>query len=227
MDNGGLPDLFIVTGNVYPDLEKKSASFPRKGPRLLFRNLGKGRFEELTDQASPAISELHVSRGYAFGDFDNDGDLDVFIVNLNEIPSLLRNDVAGTNHWLKVKLIGTKSNRSGIGARVQVKAGDATQITRDLLRSLAFNLYRLKRSSTSLGRQQSHIILQNFVLQGRPDLQTIRVQNQHFTSGSHEHYTKNLPGGSPRHGGVRELWPRRGDAQSRSPTTREVFRASF
>ena len=89
--------------------------------------MGKGRFEELTDQASPAIQESHNSRGCAFGDFDNDGDLDVLIVNLNETPSLLRNDVSGTHSWLKVKLIGTRSNRSAIGARVVVSAGDSTQ----------------------------------------------------------------------------------------------------
>ena len=70
------------------------------------------------------MAEPHNSRGCAFGDFDNDGDLDILIVNLNEPPSLLRNDVTGTNSWLKVKLIGTKSNRSAIGGRVVVKSGD-------------------------------------------------------------------------------------------------------
>ena len=90
---------------------------------MLFRNLGKGRFEELIDQAGSGIQEPHNSRGCAFGDFDNDGDLDILIVNLNEPPSLLRNDVTGSNSWLKVKLIGTKSNRSAIGARVVVKPG--------------------------------------------------------------------------------------------------------
>ena len=93
---------------------------------MLFRNLGKGRFEELTEAGS-AIQEPHNSRGCAFGDFDNDGDLDVLVINLNEPPSLLRNDVTGSNAWLKVKLIGTKSNRSAIGARVVVKTEDSMQ----------------------------------------------------------------------------------------------------
>jgi len=94
---------------------------------MFYRNLGQGRFEELTDQAGTVIQESHNSRGCAFGDFDNDGDVDVLIVNLNEPPSLLRNDVSGNNSWLKVKLIGTKSNRSAIGARVVVKTKDSTQ----------------------------------------------------------------------------------------------------
>jgi len=127
LDNNGLPDLLVVAGHTFPEIEKRHSEFPAKDPRMLFRNLGKGRFEELTDQAGPAIQESHNSRGCAFGDFDNDGDLDVLIVNLNEPPSLLRNDVTGNNSWLKVKLIGTKSNRSAIGARVIVNTGDSIQ----------------------------------------------------------------------------------------------------
>ena len=86
-------------------------------PRMLFRNLGDGTFEELTrDKPDRVLLARHCSRGCAFGDFDNDGDLDILIMNRNEPPSLLRNDVTGENHWLKVKLIGVKSNRSAVGA---------------------------------------------------------------------------------------------------------------
>jgi len=127
LDNNGLPDIFVVAGHAFPEIEKRFPDSPSKNQRLLFRNLGNGRFEELLDQAGPAIADPHVSRGCAFGDFDNDGDLDILIVNLNETPSLLRNDVLPRNHWLKVKLIGAKSNRSAIGARVVLKAGDTTQ----------------------------------------------------------------------------------------------------
>jgi len=137
LDNNGLPDLFIVTGNVYAELEKHFAKYPLRSQRLLFRNLGNGRFEELLEEAGPAIADPHVSRGCAFGDFDNDGDLDILIVNLNEPPSLLRNDVASGNHWLKVKLVGTKSNRSAIGARVVVKVGEVTQ-TQELFSQSSF-----------------------------------------------------------------------------------------
>jgi hypothetical protein len=118
LDNDGLPDLFLVTGNVYPEIEKKLANYPWKTPRVVFRNLGGSKFEELIDEAGPGVAAPHASRGCAFGDFDNDGDIDVLVVNLNEPPSLLRNDIKGNASWLKVKLIGTKSNRSAIGARV-------------------------------------------------------------------------------------------------------------
>lgn len=126
-DNDGWPDVFVVTGHVYPEIERNFPDYPFKGPRLLYRNLGHGRYEELLDRAGAALTDLHVSRGCAFGDFDNDGDLDILIVNLNEPPSLLRNDVSGKNHWLKVKLVGTVSNKSAIGGRVVVKAGGYTQ----------------------------------------------------------------------------------------------------
>ncbi len=128
LDNDGNPDIFVVTGSVYPEVEKKFPEYPHRTPRFLFRNLGDGKFEELIEQAGPAMTAAHASRGVAFGDFDNDGDVDIVIVNQNEPPSLLRNDVTGKNHWLKVKLEGTKSNRSAIGARVLVKYGGKQQL---------------------------------------------------------------------------------------------------
>ncbi len=126
-DNDGLPDLFWATGSVYPEVEKVVPDYPYKTPRVLFRNLGNGRFEELMDSAGPAISAPHSSRGVAFGDFDNDGDVDILIMNVNEPPSLLRNDVSGGGHWLKIKLVGVKSNRSAIGATVTVSYGKRRQ----------------------------------------------------------------------------------------------------
>ncbi|HUJ32329.1 MAG TPA: CRTAC1 family protein [Candidatus Acidoferrum sp.] len=127
LDNDGFPDIFFVSGSVYPGLEKKLPQYPNKCPRTLFRNMGNGTFEELSGQAGPALAAVHASRGCAFGDFDNDGDVDILIVNLNEPPSLLRNDLRGGHHWLKVKLIGTKSNRSAIGARILVRYGKKIQ----------------------------------------------------------------------------------------------------
>ena len=127
-DNDGYPDLFWVTGSVYPEIEKTLPNYPFKSPRIVFRNLKNGKFEELLDQAGPGIAALHASRGCAFGDFDNDGDMDILVMNLNEPPSLLRNDVSGNNHWIKVKLIGTKSNRSAIGARVTTHYGGKLQV---------------------------------------------------------------------------------------------------
>jgi hypothetical protein len=127
LDNDGLPDLFLVTGSIFPEVAAKLPAYPMNTPRVIFRNLGNGRFEELIDEAGPAIAAPHCSRGCAFGDFDNDGDIDILIVNLNEPPSLLRNDLGGGNHWLKVKLTGVKSNRSAIGARVTARYGSRIQ----------------------------------------------------------------------------------------------------
>jgi enediyne biosynthesis protein E4 len=144
LDNDGNPDLFWVTGSVYPEIEAKLPSYPFKSPRIVFRNLGAGKFEELLEQAGPGISAQHASRGCAFGDFDNDGDIDVLAMNLNEPPSLLRNDVAGDHHWLKVKLIGTKSNRSGIGARVTVRYGEKKQVQEVLSQASFYSVNDLR-----------------------------------------------------------------------------------
>jgi hypothetical protein len=127
LDNDGYPDIFVCTGNVYPEVEKVYPQLPYKGPRMIFRNLADGRFEELIEEAGTGISTRHSSRGAAFGDFDNDGDLDIVVMNVNEPPSLLRNDAPRQNHWLKVKLVGSKSNRSAIGARVLVRYGKKVQ----------------------------------------------------------------------------------------------------
>ena len=140
LDNDGYPDIFMVTGSVYPELEKTMPQFPNKTPRVVFRNLGNGTFEELLDGAGPGVAAPHCSRGCAFGDFDNDGDLDVLIVNLNEPPSLLRNDLRGSNHWLKIKLVGTKSNRSAIGAHVVVRYGKKSQAQEVLSQSSFYSV---------------------------------------------------------------------------------------
>jgi hypothetical protein len=127
LDNDGHPDLFQVTGSVYPEVERQLPAYPFRTPRLVFRSLGNGRFEELIEEAGSGVSAQHSSRGCAFGDFDNDGDVDVLVMNMNEPPSLLRNDVTGGGHWLKVQLEGVQSNRSAIGARVVARYGERTQ----------------------------------------------------------------------------------------------------
>jgi hypothetical protein len=139
LDNDGLPDIFYVTGNIFPNLDSRLPNYPYKTPRVIFRNLGNGRLEELIEDAGPAISAVHSSRGCAFGDFDNDGDIDILVVNLNEPPSLLRNDISGNNHWIKVKLIGTVSNRSAIGARVVCSYGSRQQVQEVMAQSSFFS----------------------------------------------------------------------------------------
>ncbi len=141
LDNDGNPDILLVTGSVYPEVEAKLPAYPDKTPRVVFRNVGAGRFDELIGEAGPGIAAKHTSRGCAFGDFDNDGDLDVLVVNLNEPPSLLRNDLpAGPDrHWIKVKLIGRTSNRSAIGARVTARYGGKVQAQEVLSQSSFFS----------------------------------------------------------------------------------------
>jgi hypothetical protein len=128
LDNDGWLDLFHVTGTVYPEVEKVYPDYKFKTQRVVYRNLGNGSFEEVSDLCGPAVLESHAGRGCAFGDFDNDGNLDVLIMNLSEPPSLLKNENRSGNHWLNVKLAGTRSNRSAIGARVAVTAGGRRQI---------------------------------------------------------------------------------------------------
>jgi hypothetical protein len=127
LDNNGLPDLFYATGMVSPEVERELPDAAYKTQNVLFRNLGGGKFEELLDKTGPAMNEPHSSRGVAFGDFDNDGDTDILIMNMNEPPSLLRNDLNGSAHWLKVLLRGVKSNRSAIGATVIAEYGERKQ----------------------------------------------------------------------------------------------------
>ena len=125
----------MVAGGVYPEVESKFTNIPMAMPRLLFRNLGNGTFEEISSTAGPGVTARHCSRGCAFGDFDNDGDMDILIFNRNEPPSLLRNYVTGKNHWLKVKLIGVKSNRSAIGARITAEYDNKRQAQEVLAQS--------------------------------------------------------------------------------------------
>ncbi len=126
-DNDGWPDVLQVNGHVYPELEAKPGAERYRNPRILYRNLGNGRFEDLSAAAGPAVLAEHSSRGAAFGDVDNDGDVDALVMNMGEPPSLLRNDLKTGVHWIRIGLEGVKSNRSAIGAQVVVDAGGRKQ----------------------------------------------------------------------------------------------------
>jgi hypothetical protein len=118
-DNDGWPDILICNGHVYPEVEQLKTEAGYAQRKLLYRNLRNGRFEDVSMLAGSGISEPLASRGCAFGDFDNDGDLDMVINPVNDFPQLVRCDSHTGNNWIKVRTIGTKSNRSGIGARLK------------------------------------------------------------------------------------------------------------
>jgi enediyne biosynthesis protein E4 len=118
-DNDGWPDILICNGHVYPEVEQLTTEAGYAQRKLLYKNLRNGRFEDVSLNAGMGISAPSASRGCAFGDFDNDGDLDVVVNCVNDFPQLLRCDSTVKNNWIKVRTVGTKSNRSGIGARLR------------------------------------------------------------------------------------------------------------
>lgn len=135
LDNDGLVDVFQANGHVYPELDRHPGGEAYRQQRLVYRNLGNGRFEDVSAGSGPGVTAKASSRGAAFGDFDNDGDIDVLILNMGEGVSLLRNDQKSGNHWLRVRLQGTRSNRDAIGATVTIEAGGMKQAAAALSQS--------------------------------------------------------------------------------------------
>jgi hypothetical protein len=118
LENDGWPDILICNGHVYPEVEQLKTEAGYAQRKLLYQNLRNGHFADISFQAGPGISDPSSSRGAAFGDFDNDGDIDIVVNCVNDYPQLLRCDSKLANNWIKVRTMGTKSNRSGIGARI-------------------------------------------------------------------------------------------------------------
>jgi hypothetical protein len=127
-DNDGWKDLFVANGHVYAQLAAHKLHLTYRQPRVLYRNLGNGRFEDVSAAGGPAITAENLGRGCAFGDVDNDGDVDVVINNLDGPPTLLRNDAASGHTRISIKCVGVKSNRSAIGTRVTVTGGGRSQV---------------------------------------------------------------------------------------------------
>jgi enediyne biosynthesis protein E4 len=127
-DNDGWADIIQVNGHVYPEIGGHEIGQTFKNPRLVYNNMGNGQFKDVSSTMGPGITERYSSRGAAFGDYDNDGDVDALVLNMGDLPSLLRNDGGNKQNWIKIKLIGTKCNRTAIGARVRVVTGSHSQI---------------------------------------------------------------------------------------------------
>jgi enediyne biosynthesis protein E4 len=127
-DNDGWPDLMQINGHVYPEITGHDVGQTYTNPRIVYQNLGNRQFKDVSAMMGPGVAERFSSRGAAFGDYDNDGDIDVLILNMNDYPSLLRNDGGNKQNWIKIKLIGTKCNRTAIGARVRVTTGQHIQM---------------------------------------------------------------------------------------------------
>ena len=122
MDNDGWLDILMSNGHVYPEVNKSNADLRYAEHKYLYRNLRNGRFEDVTDQGGPGIMENAPARGTAFGDYNNDGWIDVAVNCVNAIPQILECQPILRRNWIKIKLVGVKSNRSGIGSRITVTA---------------------------------------------------------------------------------------------------------
>jgi hypothetical protein len=135
LDHDGWLDLFLVNGHVYPEVGQLAAEAPYRQRKVVYRNLGTGRFEDISERLGEPVTTPRAGRGAAFGDLDNDGDIDIVVNNVHEPPDLFRLDrgsstppSAESGHWLMVKLTGTSSHRNAIGARVVVRAAGRTLV---------------------------------------------------------------------------------------------------
>ena len=129
-DNDGQPDVFIVTGAIYPPGVSGRRPSPKEneGKKILYRNLGNGRFEDISERSGGGLLASRCGRGAAFGDIFNSGQVDVVINNLNDVPTLLRNQSPSTNSWIVVRLVGTRTNRAAIGSRVIIESDGRRQM---------------------------------------------------------------------------------------------------
>ncbi len=117
----------MANGHIYPEVDQHGLGTRYLQRKQLFKNQGNKRFQEITDQVGGGLLIEKSSRGAAFGDYDNDGSIDIVVINMNDRPTLLRNETVSGNHWITVRLEGTKSNRDGIGGRIELDAGGHKQ----------------------------------------------------------------------------------------------------
>ena len=128
LDNDSHRDIFVACGHLIDNVDQFDASTSYAERNVLLRNTGGGKFVDVSKESGDGLLPKLSSRGSAFDDLDNDGDLDVVVLNARSAPTILRNDTVNVNHWLQIQLQGEKTNRDGIGARVTVRSGDLEQI---------------------------------------------------------------------------------------------------
>jgi hypothetical protein len=128
VDNDGWPDLLLVNGHVYPEVDSQHLGSNFQEPKILYRNIGNGTFTDISANAGPGITAVSSARGLAVGDLWNDGRMSAVISNMNAPPMLLVNDIRNGNHWIAFRTVGNKSNRGGIGAKITVKTGARTVV---------------------------------------------------------------------------------------------------
>lgn len=180
LDNNGWLDIFLVNGHVYPEVERLTTEAGYAQRKVLFKNLQNGRFEDISDRVGGAVIAPTPGRGCAFGDYDNDGDIDILINPVNARPELIRCDSTNKNNWIKIKVVGTKSNRSGIGARIRIVTEDGTQI--DEVRSGgSYYSQNDPRVHFGLGRRDKVKSLEIIWPSGKTDTLTNLVANQIIT----------------------------------------------
>ena len=128
-DNDGDQDLFVANGHTYPQADLPFTNARYRQPNFLFMNNGDGTFTDVSDEAGPGLAIIEASRGASFADFDGDGDIDIYVLNLNSRPNLLRNDGGNANNYLFIRTVGTRGNRDGIGTRVELEAAGRRQVS--------------------------------------------------------------------------------------------------
>ena len=158
-DHDGWKDLFVANGHVYPEADRIPGIIGFKQRNLLYRNLGNGRMADVTSTAGPGLQIVESSHGSAFADYDNDGDVDIVVTNNNAPSNLLRNQDGNKKNWLTVKLVGTRSNRSAIGARVRVATGSRAQ-TEEVISGSSFLSHNDLRVHFGLGAAKTADMLE-------------------------------------------------------------------
>lgn len=189
-DNDGYKDIFVANGHVLDNVVEvdRSTTYPQQN--LLFRNLGDGTFADVTNQAGSGLALRKVSRGAAFGDYDNDGDIDILISNWNQPVDLLRNEGGNLNNWVQFRAVGIKSNRSGIGARIKVAAGGLTQFA-EVQSGGSYLSFSDLRVHFGLGKAEKVDLVEIRWPSGQIDTTENLAVNRQFTAAEGHGFTHN------------------------------------